>query len=197
MYISDLSPLAQRPAILVVDLRGATPVVRRRLERHASVVDGPYDTFVHDREMKIKGIRPSQGIDGIALSPDGATLYYAALNGGELYRVSTAALRGPGTPAPEKVADVTQTDGMIADAHGRIYLTDMEHSSVVRVDPATGALALVARDPKLRWPDGFAWHADGSLLVTASALHTFLPKPIVTSSHIASNAPYHVLRIRP
>ena len=194
LYISDVSPVAKKPAILVVDLRSGTPVVRRRLQEHASVVDGPYDTFVHDREFKVKGFRPTWGVDGIALAGD--QLYYAALNGGELWRVPAAELRGTGTPRPVKVADITQTDGMIADAQGRIYLTDMESSKVVRVDPATGTLEVVAHDRRMRWPDGFAWHADGSLLVTASALHTFMPRLFVTSSHIASNAPYHVFRIR-
>ena len=195
MYISDVSPAAKSPAILVVDLRGSTPVVKRRLERHASVVNGSFDTFVHDREMRVKGLRPTWGVDGIALDANAANLYYASLNGGELYRVSTAELRN-GNPNPVKVADITQTDGMIADPQGRIYLTDMEHSTVARVDPSTGALEVVAQDRRMRWPDGFAWHADGSLLVTASALHTFLPRLLVTSSHIASNGPYHVFRIR-
>ena len=194
LYISDVSPIAKTPAILVVDLRSGTPVVRRRLQGHASVVHGPYDTFVHDREFKVKGFRPTWGVDGIALSGD--QLYYASLNGGELWRVPAAELRGSGTPRPVKVADITQTDGMIADAQGRIYVTDMESSTVARVDPETGALEVVARDRRMRWPDGFAWHADGSLLVTASALHTFMPRLFVTSSHIASNAPYHVFRIR-
>jgi sugar lactone lactonase YvrE len=200
VYITDLSPLARKPAIVTIDLRGPVPVVRRRLERHASVVNGPYDTFVNGYEMRIKGIRPTQGVDGLALDAAGANLYYAALNGGELYRVPTAALRD-GTDAAlaaavQKVADITMTDGMIADTAGNIYLTDMEHSAIARVTPA-GELEVVVKDDRLRWPDGFAWAPDGSLYVTASALHTFLPKLIVTEQHIAANAPYHVFRLAP
>jgi sugar lactone lactonase YvrE len=72
----------------------------------------------------------------------------------------------------------------------------MEHSAITRVTPA-GTLELVIADPRLRWPDGFAFAPDGSLYVTASALHTFLPKLIVTSSTISAGAPYHVFRLRP
>jgi sugar lactone lactonase YvrE len=103
---------------------------------------------------------------------------------------SDAALAG----AVEKIADTTMTDGMIADAAGNLYLTDMEHSAIVRVTP-TGQLELVIEDPRLRWPDGFAWAPDGSLYVTASALHTFMPKLFVTEDLIAAGAPYHVFRI--
>lgn len=196
LYISDLSPLRRSPAIVVIDLRGELPVVRRRLERHPSVENGPYDVFVGGVEMKVKGLRTAQGIDGIALDASGDFLYYAALNGGQLFRVPTAVLENGADAdgAVEKVADITMTDGMITDAAGNVYLTDMEHSAIVRAD-ASGRLDLVLADPRLRWPDGFGWAPDGSLYVTASALHTFLPKLIVTEAAIAAGAPYQLFRL--
>ena len=200
LYVSDLSPLARRPAIVVVDLRSGTPIVKRRLVRHPSVENGPYDVFVNGYAMKVKGVRPAQGVDGIALDATGSFLYYAALNSGELYRVPTTTLRdGSDAALAQSVAkrgDITMTDGMIVDSSGNVLLTDMEHSAIVRATP-TGGLDVVVKDPRLRWPDGFSWAPDGSLYVTASALHTFLPKLIVTSELIAANAPYHVFRLRP
>ncbi len=199
IYISDLSPLAKKPALVIVDLRGATPVVTRKLEKHASVVNGPYDVYVNGREHTFKGVRTSQGVDGLALSTDGNTLYYSSLNSGQLWKIATSTLRSSTgttlTSAVRKVADITMTDGMIADAAGRVYLTDMEHSTIARVSTTTGALEVVARDARLRWPDGFSFAPDGSLYVTASALHTFLYKLFITETHIRSNGPYQLFRI--
>ncbi len=198
-YVSDASLVFGKPAIVVVDLTGPTPRAHRALERHASVTSGKYDVVVEGKKARIASLLCAEGgVDGIALDASGAFLYYAPLNSGVVSRIPTAVLRDPRAnhaAAVTKVADATMTDGMTADSAGNVYLTDMEHSSVVRVR-SDGSLEVVARDVRLRWPDGFAWAPDGDLYVTASAIHLTLAKPIRTEQDIAKMGPYHLLRLR-
>jgi sugar lactone lactonase YvrE len=96
--------------------------------------------------------------------------------------------------AVEFWADTTMSDGMITDLEGNVYLTDMEHSAVTRVRP-DGTTEVVARDARLRWPDGLSWTPGGDLLVTNSALHDTMSDLIRTKSGIASRGPYPVLKL--
>jgi sugar lactone lactonase YvrE len=202
LYISDSSYVGDRAGLLVVDISGENPRVRRVLDKHPSVQAGRYDVIVNGRRVTLAGaFCMAGGIDGIALDEAGETLYYAALNSGTVYRVRTSVLRNFASTgaavsgAVEKFADATMTDGMVTDGAGNVYLTDMEHDQVVRITP-NKEIEVVARDPRLRWPDGFAWASDGSLYVSASALHVNLPSLIKTKESIARGAPYHILRIR-
>jgi sugar lactone lactonase YvrE len=205
IFISDQSLVRQDQAIVVLDLRGAVPTAFRRLENHPSLDDGPYGVFVNGERFKFGGlICPKQGLDGLVLDPEGEHLYYASLNGGVLARVPTAELsRAPRDLADadlaahvEEVADITMSDGMTMDLEGNVYLSDMEHSAVVRLD-GQGELRRLVQDARLRWPDGFAWAPDGSLFVTASAIHTYMNKIIRTDADIEERGPYHVFKVRP
>lgn len=204
VYIADQSPIARDPAILVLELGGTTRAVRRRLRRHASVRDGAYDVFVDGELVKAFGVRPTYGVDSIALGQDGSSLYYAPLNAGQLYRIATADLRSDLDDRAlgervEAVDDITLSDGIATDAAGHVYVTAMEHSALVRVAPddPDGELEVLVRDERLRWPDGLSWGPDGSLYVTASALHLYLPDIITTDAGIAAGAPYSIYRLTP
>lgn len=204
-YISDQSIVSGDPALVVVDLNREFPIARRRLAGHRSVAASPYDVVVDQRVVQALGlVVPELGVDGIALDATGEWLYYAPLDAGELWRVRTEHLRFERSGMlddeladhVEHVATTTMTDGMAIDAAGNLYLTDMEHSSINRVAP-DGHLEVLARDERLRWPDGLAWHPDGSLYVTASSLHLFLSEIIRSEDDIAAHAPYQILRLRP
>jgi sugar lactone lactonase YvrE len=203
VYISDPSPIAGKPAIVVVDLTREHPIARRRLVKHPSVADGPFDVFVDDVLVRALGIRPDYGVDGLALDPAGEHLYYSSLNSGELHRIATADLRFELSgltdeelaPRVETVSRrATMTDGMIADAAGNIYLTDMEHHAITRVKPG-GELELVIADHRLRWPDGLSAGPGGGLYVTASALHQYMPELHKSRDDIAANAPYQIFKL--
>ncbi len=114
--------------------------------------------------------------DGIALSPDGAYLYWQALTGRTLYRVSTEALVN-GEVSEEEVAERVErvgengvSDGLWIDAAGHLYISALEENAVkVRDLNADGdAVATVVTDERLRWPDTFSEGPDGTLYVTAS-----------------------------
>jgi sugar lactone lactonase YvrE len=121
--------------------------------------------------------------DGIALSPDGRTLYWQAIKGKTLYSLPTDALTGwaASSLVPEalsdrslsgKVATVGENgpaDGLIvAKSDGRMYVTSPQDDAIKLRDLAGGGLTTLIQDPRLRWPDTFSEGPDGTLYVTTS-----------------------------
>jgi sugar lactone lactonase YvrE len=198
IYISDSSPLAGNPAIVVYDI--GRRHARRVLEDHASVVAAKYSMVVHDKPWKVLGlIQPKIGIDGIALDRANGWLYYAGSNTGELYRISVDDLNDVWLTdhqlgaKVEKVADITMTDGMTVDKQGNVYLTDFEHSAIVRVKP-DGRLETLLKDRKYRWPTAFSFGPDGWLYFTCNAIDEVTMK---SGSKIHESGPYGVYRFKP
>jgi sugar lactone lactonase YvrE len=74
--------------------------------------------------------------DSIAFSPDGRTLYWKALTGRTLYRITTDALENPQLSEKdlearvERVAETEPTDGLWIDGRGRLYLSAIEQDAV-------------------------------------------------------------------
>jgi sugar lactone lactonase YvrE len=199
VYIADASFFGLKPALVVVDVGSGK--ARRLLERHVSVTPENYIPVVQGRRMEAFGlvaIRP--GVDSIALSRDGEWLYYAPITSAHLYRIRTADLRnealGPEQLAVqvETLAAKTMSDGLSSDDQGRIYLSDLEHSAIVRYAPDTGALETLIKTETLRWPDGFSFGPDGWLYVTGSALHQVIGLP---AASVPAHAPYPVFRFQP
>lgn len=167
-YITDSGA---RGAIVVVDLVAGTAF--RALDGHpatqaekdvAVVVDGK-------KLLRPDGRQPTFAADGIALSKDGATLYWQALTGRTLYSIPTALLSKRTPPAElaaavQKVATTLVADGLWASGTGAIYVTAPGEDAV---KVWTGSkLETVVSDKRLRWPDTLAQGPDGTLYVTAS-----------------------------
>ncbi|KAJ8091182.1 hypothetical protein PM082_004158 [Marasmius tenuissimus] len=104
------------------------------------------------------------GIDGIAISADGRFIYFTPIASRDLYRVETAPLRV--NPANDPFATIRAAqsiqylgqmggaaDGLETDDTGLIYLSQPEHNSINTFNPATGAVKLFVRDPRMAWPD--------------------------------------------
>lgn len=119
------------------------------------------------------GGQPVINADGIALSADGAFLYWQALTGKTLYRIETGALQNrwpQGIDARvQKVAETEPVDGLWMDKSGRLYLSSLADNAVKALEP-DGKRRTVIADPRLRWPDSFAEGPDGTLYVTASRI---------------------------
>ncbi len=198
IFIADTSPLIQRPALIVYDTVERSS--RRVLERHPSVMPGDYMIQAPGRDMVAFGIYALRlGVDSIALDRRGRWLYYGAVTNDRLYRISATDLADADAAGADLAARVedfaakTLSDGLTTDIDGNIYLSDMEHSAIVRLAP-DGRLETLLKDRRLRWPDGFSFGPDGYLYVTCSSLQHVL---FVSKRHMREHAPYQVFRFRP
>jgi len=117
------------------------------------------------------GRQPIFNADSIALSKDGKTLYWKALTGRTMFRISTEALQkasqDPSAARAEKYADTEPTDGLWIDEQNRIYLSAIQDDSVKILGP-DGKVTPFLQDSRLRWPDTFAQGPDGMMYITAS-----------------------------
>lgn len=141
--------------------------------------DDPSTQFEKDVVVKIDGNplrrpdgrQPLFNADSIALSKDGKTLYWKALTGKTMYRISTEELQkaeGDSSRAlPEKYADTEPTDGLWIDDQNRIFLSTIENNGIKILGP-DGKVTPFLEDSRLRWPDTFARGPDGAMYITAS-----------------------------
>jgi len=177
-YVSD-SGLRSAPdngaALIVADF--ASGKARRVLDRHPAVMPEPGARVLANGEEVWPGKPLVLGVNGIALSPDGGTLYWTATTGHSLHALPTGILRdtavGPDElgAAVRVLGKVGNTDGIVVDPAGKLYITDVTRSGIAEYDPKSGAMSLVASDPALRWPDTATLAPDGSLVFTASSLN--------------------------
>jgi len=197
IYIAETSLFGRTPAIIVYDVEKRS--ARRVLDRHESVM--PKDLLMNaaGREMEFHGIPLKIGVDSIALDEKGKWLYYAPVSDRVLYRIATRDLNDESLSADALGAKVevyghkTLSDGLTMDVDGNVYISDMEHSAIVRLQPGNQLVTLVKTD-KLRWPDGFSFGPDGWLYVTCSALHQVILK---SAGEVHDHAPYQIFRFKP
>ncbi len=181
-FITDSSDSGPN-GIIVVDL--ATGDSWRRLHDHPSTKAEPLATFRPVVEGRPLLQRPADGpakpvamgSDGIAISSDGARLFYCPLASRRWYSVATDALADRDRPDEDVAATVVDegdkcggSDGLETDDAGRLYLTSYEHNAVLRRRP-DGEYETVVHDPRLLWPDTMSVASDGYLYVTANQLH--------------------------
>lgn len=119
--------------------------------------------------------------DGIALSKDGAWLFYKPLTDNHLYKISTYDLKnvansnGDLSANVNYVGSISTTDGMITDREGNLYLGDLENSRIIKYDPVNNTRSVVVSDERLLWPDSYAISEDNELYITTSQIH-LMPK---------------------
>lgn len=176
-YLTDAG---QRGALVVVDL--ASGKARRVLDGHPSTQQEKGVVVRTDgKPLRYPDGRPVLfAADSIALSSDGAWLYWKPLTGTTLYRMRTAALTGRGL-AGEDVSSEVQSYGKVGPTDGLwigrgtdiLYVTSIEDNAIKARQLSQGpggALRTVVQDPRLRWPDSFSQGPDGSLYVTTSRI---------------------------
>jgi sugar lactone lactonase YvrE len=200
VYIADVNFFGKKPALVVYDIE--TGFVRRLLENHPSVE--AQDWIIHHPEKKMTffgglvALKP--GIDGIVIDQQGEWLYYGAMTHDGLFRIRTNELRDTGLPAAdlakqvEKVGQKPLSDGLSIDTLGNIYITDVEHGGIARMDPDGKLQTLIKDTERIRWADGCSFGGDGYLYFTDSAI----PDQMLRSkSHIRKKAPYYIYRFKP
>lgn len=198
IIISDASVFAKNPSLVIYDVKNDS--ARRVLEQHESVLAGKFEPVVQGRKMTLFGLfTVNPGVDGLVLDANNDFLYYASISADQLYRVSYKALIDNELSSAELAAQVeavgakTMTDGMAMDAEGNVYLSDLEHSAIVRRTPE-GTLETLLKSASIRWPDGFSNGPNGQLYFTCSSLHQVIG---LGADDIAQKGPYQIYRFVP
>jgi sugar lactone lactonase YvrE len=199
VYIADVAFFRQTPGLVIYDV--ATQRARRVLDGHPAVEPEGYWVRTRDGIMsRIFGLvvlKP--GLDSMALSIDGATLFIGPMSGGTMYKVGTADLLNASLSAEDLAkrvtpfADKVLSDGASIDEAGNIYLTDVEHSGVARLSPE-GKLETLIEDPRIRWADGVSFGPDGWMYLADSAIPWIALK---SRAEVKAAAPYYVFRFKP
>jgi sugar lactone lactonase YvrE len=200
-YITDQGQTGAG-ALIAVDLASGRAV--RRLADHASTKSVPGILKIVEGRVLLKREADGTtspikgGANGIALSPDGARLYYTPLMSRHLYAVETAALLNAGkddAAVAETVTDLGEkglTGGLAADSRDRIYLSLQEFNGIGRRDP-DGRVEVIATDPRLIWPDTFWITADGWLYLSSAQANR---RPEHNGGIDRQEPPYAIFRMR-
>ena len=199
IYITDSG---EKPGIIVFDI--ATHKSLRRLTGNPATM--PDKNFVAYVEGRPYYKRPKPGLvenvhvgaDGIAISPDGKTLYFIPNSSRRMYSVSTDALSDPKMTDAQVAATVqllndnSVSDGLGEDTTGRIYFTNWEHNAILRRYP-NGLMETVVADPRLLWPDTLCLGKGGWLYVISNQLHR---QPSYNEGKDIREKPYSLMRIQ-
>lgn len=170
-YITD----SGSGALITVDL--VTEKSRRLLANHASTKSENIPLTIDGRQwFRPDGSTPSVHVDGITLDHEHEYLYYQALTGRTLYRIATKWLLDDmitDSELGEKVEFVSRlgaADGIFMGPDNNLYLTAIEDNAIKRITPQ-GVLEIVIKDPRIEWPDSFAFGPDGYIYFTISQIH--------------------------
>src|SRR5687768_6551935 len=169
-FISDTAGAG----VIVMDL--ASGAARRRLSKAPSArSDKALDPRVEGKPLAMRG-----HTDGIALSPDGKTLYYHSLSRRALFSVSADVLSDMDATDEQveatirKIANKTSaSDGILCDGENRVYTTEYEDGAIRRWTSGAGedqSGETIVQDERLLWPDACAIHG-GWLYVTTNQLN--------------------------
>lgn len=196
VYIADASFFRLDPSVIAYSVEQKQAY--RRIYRHPSVEAQPYIPVVEGRRLELYGlvsVRP--GVDSIALSRDGQTLYFAPIASDTLYAIATQQLTDLSI-APEvlqnhvrEVSKKPLTSGMSSDEAGNLYLAAIERSGLMRYSNKTGMTTFV-QAPEIGFADGLSFGPDGWLYIASSNLHKILA---LGSNAVTEHAPYYVFRV--
>ena len=193
-FISD----SGQGALVVVDL--ASGKVRRLLEDHPSTkAEAGVDVVINGRPWKFAdNTTPQINPDGIAIDPKNEYVYYKALTGRTLYRITISALLDETLSSAalgshvERVAVTEPTDGLEFDSVGNLYMTALEKNAITVLRP-DGRYEFFARSADFLWPDTITLTPGGDLLFSASQ---FQLMPNFNGGVDQRTPPYKVFRLK-
>lgn len=178
---------------VVVDL--ASGDAWRQLTGHDTV--RPVDAFVPFIEGRPTALPLRPGVDGVAMSPDGARLYYAPIYSRRLYSVSLAALADESCryeDVARTISDLGEkgaSDGLDTDTLDRVYATNYEHGCIIRAGPDEPWTTLL-HQPGMMFVDSLSLAGDGYIYATINQLHRH---PYFHDGVDHRKPPYRLLRV--
>nr|WP_244493765.1 major royal jelly family protein [Aureimonas sp. AU4] len=190
-------------AIVAVDLETGR-CVRRLAEHPSTKSQEKVVKFVEARPVMQRPTpdatpkSPQGGANGIALSPDGARLYYAPLMARRLYAVDAALLLDENATDADVAASVEDlgekgmTGGLSSDSQDRVYLTLQEQNALARRHP-DGRIEVLGSDPRLVWADTISITPDRWLYVSGAQVNR---RPEYNGGEDLQTPPYAILRLR-
>ncbi|MCT3897574.1 gluconolactonase [Elizabethkingia anophelis] len=189
------------PAFVVIDLK--TGYSRRVLENDASFQPVDEDLVINGRPLSHtypdgKIVRPRYPLNPIAIDEEMRWVYFGALGGEKIYRISTESLADESlsnailSQKIEFYSKKPKSDGFKIDSRGQVYVTDVEHNAI-GVSTPKGYSVLVQDRSLISWADGIALGNDGYLYFTSNQLHS---KPWWNNGKDDSRPPYYVLRFK-
>ncbi len=194
-FISD-SGSAGPNGIIVVDLDSGRSW--RRLSGHRSVrVPRSAGFGIATETGDVTAAAPA--IDGIAISPDGGTLWWTALGTYDFFSIDTDILCDPhandeliarhvASHGPREFA----SDGLDTDREGRVYLTDVTHGTIQRYLPDEQRFEVLFHGSGyLRWPDAVRLGPDRLIYISDSQLNR---SPNFTGGPDLRERPYRLYR---
>lgn len=187
-------------SLIVLDLGSKS--ARTILKGHESTQPQNWMIRTHEGDHTVGWglVTFSVGVDGIALSPDGETLYYAPMSHDTLYRIPMSAVRDASLSEEalateiEAVATKPLSDGIETTEDGEVLVTDIEHGAVVGIRPDGTSRTLVKLD-SVSWTDGITVAPGGQVFFTDSAIPSYLD-PLLrppTRERLDSRAPHTAL----
>ncbi len=161
-------------ALIVLNLK--TGEAHRRLDNHPSTAAENVVLTIGGKPWLLNGNQPRVHADGIAYDARNDTVYYQALSGRTMYRISGAALRQFDisertlSKRVERVGETGASDGLIFSPDGYVYISALEHDAIFRATPE-GRVETVVQDKQIAWPDSFSFGPEGKLYFTTSRIH--------------------------
>lgn len=189
-------------ALIILDL--ASGKARRLLQGHDSVVpDATLDLVIDETPVTMKRdgdyVRPKIGVNPIAADATREWIYYGAMHGRHMYRITSEALRdralGPKQlqGKVERYAEKPICDGIAIDKDGNLYLGDLANNAIGVITPDRQYRELI-RDPRLSWVDAFAIGPDNMVYAVANQLQR---SPVLNKGENGAKPPFLVVRFSP
>jgi sugar lactone lactonase YvrE len=158
-YVTDSSPTGTG-GIIVLDLDSGK-AIKRLVGHHSTSADRAFVPIVEGQQLMNRAPDGATApftiaSDGIALSPDGETLYYSPLSSRRLYSVPTRLLRDATiseaslASAVGDLGDKGASDGLESDALGNLYAGDYEHNASTAAPPQASG----RRSPRIHASSG-------------------------------------------